>query len=53
MASTFRFAYDHGAKDLYQVSRYPTSILIDREGMLRLRFHAKRSLEAMVEERLN
>ena len=51
----FPVVYDQGAKDLYQVSSYPTSLLIDRDGMLRLRFNIaeKRSLDALVGELLN
>lgn len=51
---TFPVAYDAGAKDLYKVSSYPTSMLIDRDGMVRLRFNIaeKRSLDAMLAELL-
>ena len=53
-ALAFPVAYDQGVKDLYQVTSYPTSLLIDRDGALRLRFNIaeKRSLDAMIAELL-
>jgi len=51
---TFPVLYDNGIGRLYQVGGYPTSLLIDRDGMVRLRFNIaeKRSLDAMVAELL-
>jgi len=46
----FPVLFDGGAAELYKVNSYPTSLLIDRDGMLRLRFNIaeKRSLDAML-----
>lgn len=50
----FPVLYDNGVAELYKVGSYPTSLLIDREGTVRLRFNIaeKRSLDALLGELL-
>jgi thiol-disulfide isomerase/thioredoxin len=50
----FPVLYDNGIAELYNVASYPTSLLIDREGTVRLRINLaeKRSLDALLAELL-
>ena len=48
----FPVLYDSGAGSLYGVAVYPTSLLIDQNGLVRLRFNLlqRRSFEAILEQ---
>ena len=51
---TFPVLYDNGVQSLYGVTSFPTSLLIDREGLVRLRFGIaeEKSLDALISELL-
>jgi thiol-disulfide isomerase/thioredoxin len=53
-ALSFPVLYDSGAASLYGVNVYPTSLLIDRKGLVRLRFNLleRRSFEAILDQLL-